>query len=142
MEKNYDDIIHLSRPLSAKHPPMPVQNRAAQFAPFAALTGYDAAVNETARVTDDRAELDDYAKAVLSEKLQLLAEHADAPPEVKITYFEPDKKKSGGAYVCVTGSVKSIDEYERIVVMEDGVRIPIGRIYEIDSKLFTELGYA
>jgi len=61
---------------------------------------------------------------------------------VKITYFEPDKKKSGGAYVCVTGSVKSIDEYERLVVMEDGVRIPIGRIYEIYSKLFTELGYA
>ena len=69
-------------------------------------------------------------------------QNADAPPEVKITYSEPDKKKSGGAYVCVTGSVKSIDEYERIVVMEDGVRIPIGQIHEIESKLFTELGYA
>ena len=138
MEKNYADIINLPRPTSTKHPPMPMLNRAAQFSPFAALTGYDAAVNETARLTDEKIELDEYAKSMLSDKLQILAEHIDDLPEVT---FEPDKKKSGGAYVCVTGIVKEIDEYERIVVLEDGTKIPIHQIYEIESALFAELGY-
>ena len=137
----YEDIIHLTRPTSTKHPPMSMLNRAAQFSPFAALTGYDAAVKETARLTDEKIELDEYAKSMLSDKLQILAEHIDDLPEVTFTYFEPDKKKSGGAYVCVTGSVKEIDEYERIVGLENGMKIPIYQIYEIESALFTELGY-
>ena len=116
-------------------------NRAAQFSPFAALTGYDAAVKETARLTDEKIELDEYAKSLLSDKLQILAEHIDDLSEVTLTYFAPDKKKSGGAYVSVTGSLREINEFERIVVLEDGIKIPIHQIYEIESALFTELGY-
>ena len=116
-------------------------NRAAQFSPFAALTGYDAAVKETARLTDEKIVLDEYAKSMLSDRLQMIAEHIDDLPEVTFTYFVPDKKKSGGAYVGVTGMVKEIDEFERIVVLADGTKIPILEIYEIESGLFAELGY-
>lgn len=141
MEKNYDDIINLSRPVTQKHPSMSMLNRAVQFSPFAALTGYDAAVKETARLTDEKIELDEYAKSILSDKLQILVEYVDDLPEVTFTYFSPDKKKSGGAYVSITGNVKEIDEYERIVILGDGTKIPIHEIYEIESRLFTELGY-
>lgn len=137
----YEDIIHLSRPTSSKHPPMSMLNRAAQFSPFAALTGYDAAVKETARLTDEKIALDEYAKSMLSDKLQMIAEHIDDLPEIAFTYFVPDKKKSGGAYISVTGTVKEIDEFERIVVLDDGTRIPILEIYEIESGMFSELGY-
>ena len=140
-EQNYADIMNLSHPISPKHPPMSMLNRAAQFSPFAALTGYDAAVKETARLTDKKIALDEYAKSMLNEKLQMIAEHIDDLPEVTFIYFVPDKKKSGGAYVSVTGTVKEIDEFERIVVLGDGTKIPILEIYEIESGLFTELGY-
>lgn len=140
-EQKYADIINQTRPVSQKHPPMSMLNRAAQFSPFAALTGYDAAVKETARLTDEKIELDEYAKSLLSDKLQILAEHIDDLSEVTLTYFAPDKKKSGGAYVSVTGSLREINEFERIVVLEDGIKIPIHQIYEIESALFTELGY-
>ena len=139
--QNYADIINLSRPVSPKHPPMSMPNRAAQFSPFAALTGYDSAVKETARLTDEKIALDEYAKSMLSDKLQMIAEHNDYLPEVTFIYFVPDKKKSGGAYVSVTGTVKEIDEFERIVVLGDGTKIPILEIYEIESGLFAELGY-
>ena len=140
-EQNYADIMNLSHPISPKHPPMSMLNRAAQFSPFAALTGYDAAVKETARLTDKKIALDEYAKSMLNEKLQMIAEHIDDLPEVTFIYFVPDKKKSGGAYVGVTGMVKEIDEFERIVVLADGTKIPILEIYEIESGLFAELGY-
>ena len=140
-EKKYADIINKSRLLSQKHPPMSMMNRAAQFSPFAALTGYDAAVQETARLTEKKIVLDEYAKSMLSNKLQMIAEHIEDLHHVTITYFVPDKKKSGGEYLYVTGTVKEIDEFERIVVFEDGTRIPILEIYEIESGLFSELGY-
>lgn len=140
-EQKYADIINQSRPVSSKHPPMSMLNRAAQFSPFAALTGYDAAVQETARLTDEKIVLDEYAKSMLSDKLQMIVEHIDALPQVTFTYFVPDKKKSGGAYISVTGRVKEIDEFERIVVLADGTKIPILEIYEIESGLFAELGY-
>ena len=140
-ETKYADIIGLPHHTSRTRPRMSVSARAAQFSPFAALTGYGAAVDETARLTDDRIVLDENAKAMLDGKLQIIAEHIGDHPEVTITYFEPDKKKSGGAYVSVTGTVKEIDESERIAVLGDGTKIPIREIYEIESGLFAELGY-
>ena len=140
-EQKYADIINQSRPVSSKHPPMSMLNRAAQFSPFAALTGYDATVKETARLTDEKIVLDEYAKSMLSDKLQMIAEHIDDLPEVTFIYFVPDKKKSGGAYVSVTGQVKEIDEYERVVRLCDGLKIPTRQIFGIASVLFVELGY-
>lgn len=140
-ETKYADIIDLPHHTSRTRPHMSVSARAAQFSPFAALTGYGAAVDETARLTDDRIVLDENAKAMLDGKLQIIAEHIAEHPEVTITYFEPDKKKSGGAYCSVTGRVKEIDEYERIVRLCDGLKIPIEQIYGITTELFTELGY-
>lgn len=140
-EIKYADIIGLPHHTSPTRPRMSVSARAAQFAPFAALTGYGAAVDETARLTDDMIVLDENAKAMLDGKLQIIAEHIGGHPEVTITYFEPDKKKSGGAYISVTGRVKEIDEYERVVKLCDGVKIPIEQIYGITTELFTELGY-
>ena len=140
-DNKYADIIDLPHHTSRTRPRMSVSARAAQFSPFAALTGYGAAVDETARLTDDRIVLDENAKAMLDGKLQIIAEHIGDHPEVTITYFEHDKKKSGGAYVSVTGTVKEIDESERIAVLGDGTKIPIREIYEIESGLFAELGY-
>ena len=137
-EIKYADIIGLPHHTSPTRPRMSVSARAAQFAPFAALTGYGEAVDETARLTDDMIVLDENAKAMLDGKLQIIAEHIGGHPEVTITYFEPDKKKSGGAYISVTGRVKEIDEYERVVKLCDGVKIPIEQIYGITSELFEE----
>ena len=140
-EIKYADIIGLPHHTSPTRPRMSVSARAAQFAPFAALTGYGAAVDETARLTDDRIVLDENAKAMLDGKLLIIADHITEHPEITVTYFEPDKKKSGGAYVSVTGQVKEIDEYERVVRLCDGLKIPIEQIYGIVSELFVELGY-
>lgn len=118
---------------------MSLSDRAAQFSPFAALTGYDAAVKETARLTSSRIDLDDYAKESLNEKLLLIEERIESDPQIKITYFMPDDRKSGGAYVSVTGTVKKIDDYEHVVVMRDGKKIPINEIAEIEGDLFAEL---
>jgi len=137
-ETKYVDIIGLPHHTSPTRPRMSVSARAAQFAPFAALTGYGEAVDETARLTDDRIVLDENAKAMLDGKLQIIAEHLNDLPEVTFTYFEPDKKKSGGAYRSVTGRVKEIDECERIVKLGDGTKIPIEQIYGIVSELFEE----
>ena len=109
----YDDIIHLPHHVSTAHPPMPAADRAAQFSPFAALAGHEAAIRETARLTDERAELDENAKAVLDEKLRMIQEMLPAHPEITVTYFQPDAKKSGGAYVSVTGRVKKLDLYRQ-----------------------------
>ena len=140
MEK-YKDIINLPHKQSSKRPHMSLLDRAAQFAPFAALVGYDDAIKETGRLTDVRIEMSEENLAVLNTRYQILVDHLGEEPEVTITYFEPDKKKSGGAYCSVTGQVKEIDEYERIVKLEDGTKIPIQQIYGIESELFTELGY-
>jgi len=111
-------------------------DRAAQFSPFAALTGYEDAVEETARLTDSRLELSEDMKTILNEKMQMILDNAENEPIVTITYFVPDKKKSGGAYVDVTGIVKEIDEYERCVVMTDKKKIPIEQIRAIEGELF------
>ena len=114
-------------------------DRAAQFAPFAALTGYDDAVKETARLTDKKVELDEYSKDALNERLNMIQDAIDEQPEVSITYFLLDKKKSGGAYVTATDRVKKIDEYENIVLLQDGTKIPIDDIAEIVGEVFGAL---
>ena len=136
MSTPYDDILLLPHHVSEKHPPMSRLDRAAQFSPFAALTGYDAAVQETARLTDRRIELDEGERAAIDQRLMLLQERLPEPTEVTITYFVPDKKKAGGAYVSVSGTVKKIDNYERMVILRNGTSIPIDDILHINGKLF------
>lgn len=136
MTNSYDDIIHLPHHVSATRPQMSALDRAAQFSPFAALTGYDAAIKEAARLTDKRLELDESVKEALNEKLQIIAGHLKDRPEVSITYFQPDIRKAGGAYVTADGAVKKIDEYERVVLMTDGIVIPIDEIFSIDGQIF------
>ncbi|MGF7145579.1 hypothetical protein HNQ56_004022 [Anaerotaenia torta] len=136
MTKTYDDIIHLPRHVSAKHPQMSISDRAAQFSPFAALTGHGSAIKETARLTDERVELDEDRKEVLSERLQMIAERLKEHPEITITYFQPDAKKDGGAYVTATGTVKKIDGYQRVVIMMDSTEIPINEIISIEGRIF------
>jgi len=132
----YDDIINLPHHVSAPRPHMPVLDRAAQFSPFAALTGYEAAVKETARLTDEQVELDEDSKAALEMKLQILSDELSNHPEVEITYFQSDAKKGGGAYINAIGTIKKIDEYERVLLMMDGTKIPIEAIIEIEGELF------
>lgn len=135
----YDDIINLPHHVSSTHPHMTAVDRAAQFSPFAALTGYDSAIKETARLTDERIELDEYAKNILSDRLQIIADRIKEYPEITITYFQPDAKKKGGAYVTAVGSAKKIDEYERVVVMTDGTKIPIDEIFRINGQIFESM---
>lgn len=130
-EHRYDDIIDLPHPVSRKHPQMPLLDRAAQFAPFAALTGHEAAIKETARLTEEEIELDESSKELLDFRLQQLQEHLPEQPEVTVTYFCPDETKSGGAYETVTGSVKKVDSYAGELVFTDGRRIGLGMIIEL-----------
>ena len=111
-------------------------DRTSQFSPFAALTGYDAAVKETAHLTDSRIELDEHEKLALDERIQLIQEHIREKPEFKITFFQQDERKSVGAYRSMSGTIKKIDYYERNVVMVDGKKIPIDGIYQINGNLF------
>lgn len=138
-EHKYDDIINLQHPVSSKHPRMNLIDRAAQFSPFAALTGYDAAIKETGRLTDRKIELDENEKAILNEKIQIIMEAYDKKPEVTLTFYQPDERKEGGAYVSVVGKVKKIDAYERTIILEDRNCIPIDDIYEIESDILTSL---
>lgn len=139
MNNPYDDIINLPHHQSDTRPHMPAIDRAAQFSPFAALTGYDDAVKETARQTDAKVELDEYSKAALNERLNMIQDSIDDNPEVSITYFVADKKKSGGAYITAFGTVKKIDEYEHAVLMRNGTKIPIDDISDISGDLFRVL---
>ena len=127
----YDDIINLPHHVSRKHPQMSIHDRAAQFAPFAALTGHGEAIAETARLTDRKIELDDYEVLKLDEKLLILQEHIMEMPEISVTYFCPDEKKEGGKYVTVTKALRKINEMERTLLMEDGMQIRIEDILEV-----------
>ncbi len=133
-KKNYDDIINLPNPTSKKHPRMSLYDRAAQFSPFAALTGHDAAIQETARLTDEKVELDEDTLNRLNEQLNIIRNYIGTNVIVSITYFVPDDRKSGGVYVTHSGAVKKIDEYERVIVMSDKKRIPMEQISEIADK--------
>ena len=127
----YDDIINLPHHVSTTRPHMPIIDRAAQFQPFAALSGYGDAVRETARLTDEKIELTEDEKALLDARLQRLADEIGSQPKVTLTYFQPDKKKTGGAYVCVTGQLKKIDDLEGALILIGGERILIEDIVGI-----------
>ena len=138
----YDDIINLPRHISSVRPPMPVADRAAQFMPFAALTGFGDAIEETGRLTDDRMELEEDVIEELDGKLQYLREHVKEHPEISVTYFQPDARKAGGAYATAAGRIRKVDFYERMLVMEDGTEVPISRGYEkeVNRRLMLRKG--
>lgn len=137
--QQYNDIIDLPHHISTTRPRMSMLDRAAQFSPFAALTGYDAAIKETGRLTGQRIELTEECRAVLDRKQQVLLENLAEHPEVSVTYFVPDERKSGGTYVTVAGRVKKVDEYQRLLLLTDGTRIPLTEVLELESNLFREL---
>ena len=139
MNKNYDDIINLPHHVSKKRPQMSIEQRSAQFAPFAALTGYEEAVKETARRTDKRIELEEGQKEILNNKLLYILENIEAKLEITFTYFIPDNKKSGGKYIDKTGIVRKIDMVEQYIQFIDKSKIDINDIIEIETDLFKNL---
>ena len=115
---------------------MTIENRSAQFAPFAALTGFEELVKETARKTEDRVEIDEELKYILDEKISIIQNQIKNNPKVTITYFIPDSKKKGGKYQTITECVKKIDKYNKIIILTDGTNIPIKEITDITGKIF------
>lgn len=135
-ESKYDDILNRTYPFELIRPRMTGMDRAAQFSPFAALTGYEEAVKETARTTEGKVELEEHAKELLDEKLLFLNGYEGEKPLVSITHFIPDLHKSGGTYEKVCGRIRKIDLIGRLCILEDGQLISIENIYEIDSDIF------
>lgn len=133
-DNRYADIIDLPHHTSSKHPRMSAIARAAQFSPFAALTGYDAEIKETARLTDEKIELDEDSVNDINAKLQYIKDNIDDNPEIMLEYFVPDEKKSGGAYLTLNDRVRIIDEYERSIVFVSGKRVMIDDIYRINLR--------
>ena len=139
MSGKYDDIIDLPHPEPQTHPRMPMRDRAAQFAPFAALTGYDAAIRENARLTQERIDPAEAELAALDRRFRLLQEHLEEQPEVRLTRFRPDERKSGGVYETVSGIVKQIDLIARRIRLLDGTDIPMDDVLTLDGALFDVL---
>ena len=127
----YDDIIDMPHHVSSRRAGMPLADRAAQFSPFAALTGYEDVIEETGRLTQPATELTESAIEQLNEKLQILAQNAHLTPPVTVTYFQPDLRKEGGSYVTVSGYVKRVDPYEQVLRLTDGREIPLEAICRI-----------
>ncbi len=127
----YQDIIHLSRPRSQRHPHMSAHDRAGQFSPFAALTGFEAAIAETQRLTDSRITLEEGAKELLDQRMQEILEGIETQPLVKILWFRYDPRKTGGEYITHTGQVKKVDTYNRQMLFTDGSAIPLEEIFSI-----------
>ena len=136
MSGPYDDIIHLSHPTSKNRPRMSIHDRAAQFSPFAALSGHAAAIAETAWLTDRKMELDEDTKAELDRRQAILLEHISERPEITVTWFRPDERKEGGAYITTTGRLKKLDEAERILILTDDTRIPLEAVVSLESDSF------
>ena len=132
MNKDYSDILNLPHPVSEKHPRMSLYDRAAQFSPFAALTGYDAAIEETGRFTEERAMLDENRKKELDDKLRALLEDK-SESRISISYYIPDKKKDGGKYAETISTIVRIDAYRRELMLEDGTRVPFDDIVDINK---------
>lgn len=129
----YEDIINLPHHVSPKRSPMSMQDRAAQFSPFAALTGFEDAIVETGRITDTRIELGDELRELLDRKQRCLQKFIVDRPEITVTYFAPDEKKVGGTYISVSGRLKQVDEYARELVFTDGKKIPLDDVADIQS---------
>ena len=138
MSNKYDDIINLPYPSGSTRPRMSMHDRAAQFSPFAALTGYEDAVEETARITDDKTELAEDMKAIIDAKLGIILDRIDTHPTVTVTYFVPDEKKTGGKYVTVTDKVRSIDEFDRVINLAEKGSVPIDNIRSVESDIFSK----
>lgn len=132
---DYSDIINLSRPVS-KRPRMSLEQRSAQFAPFAALTGYEGQVKETARLTNKKIEINEELKEILNKKIQLIQEKIKEQPQIEITYFIPDSKKDGGRYETICNAIQKIDMYTNEIIMLDGTRIDIDDIIDIQGNLY------
>ena len=135
----YEDIVNLPPHISKRHPQPTMLDRAARFAPFAAITGYEEMVLEEARVTEEWVDLSESVLESLNERLVILQEHLSEQPEITITYFEPDQRKAGGAYVAHTGNVKRIDLYEHLLVMADGKKIRIESVCKLDGEIFNDI---
>lgn len=136
MTGKYDDILRLPHHVSASRKPMAITARAAQFAPFAALSGYDAEVQEAGRLTDRPIEPDEYEKEAMNARLRLLARHFREEWVVSLVFFQPDERKAGGAYVTRTGTVKKFREAERILILTDGTVIPLDDLIALDGEEF------
>lgn len=128
----YDDLLHLSRPVSRKHPPMERAARAAQFSPFASLSGYDAVIEETARLTQRCVEPTEEERAVINQCLCFWAEHIRERPSVTLTFFVPDERKEGGTYATHSGRLKNVDAHGQVLVFEDGTIVPFDAIAPMD----------
>ena len=139
MSGPYDDIISLPHPTSKRYPRMPIRDRAAIFSPFAALSGHGAAIAETARLTEQKIELDEDTKAELDRRQAVLLEHMDERPELTVTWFQRDEKKDGGAYLTTTGRLKKLRELERILVLTDGTEISLEDVVTLESDIFQTL---
>ncbi len=139
MSGKYDDILHRTHPTSTKHPRMPISERAAIFSPFAALTGHAGAIAETARLTERKMELDEDARAELDRRQVVLLEHIEEQPEVTVTWFCPDEKKSGGAYVVTTGRLKKVDNAAGTLKLADGLTVSLDEIVDLQCDLFRGL---
>lgn len=129
--RNYDDIINLSRPQYHDLPPMSIHDRAAQFSPFAALVGYDAAVEETARLTDSRREMEEDEINELNRQLSELSDRLSERPRIRVTYFIRDKKKDGGRYASKIGNARTIDQAENRIIFTDGESVPVKDMYSV-----------
>ncbi len=136
---DYKDIINLPHHVSCKRRPMGRRERAAQFSPFSALTGYEAVIAESGRLTGERIELSEDSRAELDRKQQLLFEHLAERPELVISYFQPDELKEGGAYVSLKGRVKKLDCLERRIVMTDGKSIAMDDVYDMEGEIFNKM---
>lgn len=134
MNDTYDDILYLPHPTSRTHPRMSRQDRAAQFSPFAALTGYEDTVKETARLTEERPILTEDEMAELDARLRLAMELGT---EVSVTWFRPDSRKSGGSYVTAAGRIRKADEIQRVLIMDNGAQIPVDEVTAVDSSIFS-----
>ncbi len=131
-DHRYDDIIHLPHHRSTERAHMSLHDRAAQFAPFSALTGYEEEIDETSRVTEERITLDETAIERINEKLYEISQHISEKRNVSVTYFKPDTLKKGGAYLTDVGTIKKIDEIKKSILMDSGIKINMEQIIDIE----------